>query len=154
MKGCVPNHANLENILKFHFLYLTSVVIPRTLLTIKLGGFSKGTIWTSQLFERRAETRVGVQLRSMLRISTITTLLLRIIVGFIIFLYVEEQINKTFTPASFMSFRSGYSLRNHLVRGKIYFVLLKNQVWELLRHTKNIQGTGSRFRTDTGFYKL
>ena len=32
------------------------------------------------------------------------------------FLYAEEKIKRVFTPALFVSFCSGYSLRNHLVR--------------------------------------
>ena len=37
-----------------------------------------------------------------------------------IYLYAEEQVKKVFTPAPFLSFRSGYSLRSHLVRAKVY----------------------------------
>ena len=33
----------------------------------------------------------------------------------IIYLYAEEQVKQILTPASFVSFRSGFSLRNHLV---------------------------------------
>ena len=36
------------------------------------------------------------------------------------FLYAEEKVKRIFTPAPFVSFRSGYSLRNHLVRAKVY----------------------------------
>ena len=43
-----------------------------------------------------------------------------IIRKYFIFLYAEEQVKKVFTPAPFVSFRSGYSLRNHLVRSKVY----------------------------------
>ena len=32
----------------------------------------------------------------------------------------EEKVKRGFTPASFVSFRFGYSLRNHLVRAKVY----------------------------------
>ena len=36
------------------------------------------------------------------------------------FLYAREKVNKIFTPAPFVSFPSGYSLRTHLVRAKVY----------------------------------
>ena len=36
------------------------------------------------------------------------------------FLYAEEKVKRVFIPAPFVSFRSGYSLRNHLVRAKVY----------------------------------
>ena len=36
------------------------------------------------------------------------------------FLYAEEQVKRVFTPAPFISFRTGYSLCNHLVRSKVY----------------------------------
>ena len=40
----------------------------------------------------------------------------RIIRENLIYLHVEEQAKQVFTPAPFMLFRSGFSLRNHLVR--------------------------------------
>ena len=36
------------------------------------------------------------------------------------FLYAEEKAKRASTPAPFVSFRSGYSLRNYLVRAKLY----------------------------------
>ena len=39
------------------------------------------------------------------------------------FLYAEEKVKTVFTPAPFVSFHSGYSLRNHLVRAKVYHLL-------------------------------
>ena len=44
------------------------------------------------------------------------------------FLYVEEKIRIIFTPAPFVSFRPGYSLRNHLVRAEVYTHLLEKKV--------------------------
>ena len=41
LKGCVPRKIRLKNTLKVYVLGLTSAVIPRNLLTIKLGGFLK-----------------------------------------------------------------------------------------------------------------
>ena len=38
----------------------------------------------------------------------------------VIYLYAEQQVKQVFTPAQFVSFRSGCSLRNHLVRPKVY----------------------------------
>ena len=47
-----------------------------------------------------------------------------------IFLYAEEQVKSAFTPAPFVSFRSGYSLKNHLVRAKVYpLVREKGTFW-------------------------
>ena len=47
-----------------------------------------------------------------------------------IFLYAEEQVKSVFTPAPFVSFRSGYSLKNHLVRAKVYpLVREKGTFW-------------------------
>ena len=40
-----------------------------------------------------------------------------------IYLYAEQQVKPVFTPAPFVSFRSGFSLRNHLVPAKIYPLL-------------------------------
>ena len=39
------------------------------------------------------------------------------------YLYAEEQEKKVFTPAPFVSFRSGYSLRADLGRAKVYLLL-------------------------------
>ena len=38
------------------------------------------------------------------------------------FVYSEEKVKRGFTPASFVSFRFGYNLRNHLVRAKVYLL--------------------------------
>ena len=40
-----------------------------------------------------------------------------------IYLYAEEQVKQVFTPARFLSFWPGFSLRNHLVRPKVYPLL-------------------------------
>ena len=40
-----------------------------------------------------------------------------------IYLYAEQQVKQVFTPAPFVLFRSGFSLRNHLVRAKVYTLL-------------------------------
>ena len=47
----------------------------------------------------------------------------RIIRKNFIYSYAEEQVTKVFTPIQFVSFRSGFSLRNHLVRAKAYPLL-------------------------------
>ena len=39
------------------------------------------------------------------------------------FLYAREQVENIFTPPPFVSFRAGFSLRNHLARGKVYPLL-------------------------------
>ena len=40
-----------------------------------------------------------------------------------IFLYAGEKVKRVFTPAPFASFRSGYSLKNHLVTAKVYSLI-------------------------------
>ena len=40
-----------------------------------------------------------------------------------IYLYAEEQVKQAFTPAPFLLFWPGFSLRNHLVRPKVYPLL-------------------------------
>ena len=39
---------------------------------------------------------------------------------YLTFFYVEEKVKRVFTPPPFVSFRSSYSLRNDLVRAKVY----------------------------------
>ena len=54
----------------------------------------------------------------------------RIIRKNFIFLYAEEQAKQLFEPAPFVSFRLGFSLRNHLVRAKVYpFLKEKGSSW-------------------------
>ena len=48
----------------------------------------------------------------------------------LVYLYADEQM-KVFTPVPFVSYRSGYSLRNHLVLAK---------VWPLLREKRSCSG--------------
>ena len=38
----------------------------------------------------------------------------------LVFLYAKEQVENMFTPPSFVSFCTGFSLRKHLVRDKVY----------------------------------
>ena len=38
----------------------------------------------------------------------------------LVFLYAKEQVKNIFTPPPFVSFRTGFSLRKHLVRTKVY----------------------------------
>ena len=45
---------------------------------------------------------------------------LRPIIKYLTFLYAKEKIKGVFTPALFLWFHSGYSLRNYLVRAKVY----------------------------------
>ena len=39
---------------------------------------------------------------------------------YLFLLYQDPSVKKLLTPAPFASFRSGYSLKNHLVRAKMY----------------------------------
>ena len=48
------------------------------------------------------------------------------------FLYAKDKIQTVFTSASFISFCSGFCLRNHLVRAKVY-PLIRKKGYILLR---------------------
>ena len=43
------------------------------------------------------------------------------------YLCAEQQVKQVFTPAPFVSFGSGFSLRNHLVRAKVYPLLKEKE---------------------------
>ena len=47
----------------------------------------------------------------------------RIIRKNFIYLYAGEQVKQVFTPGPFLSFRSAFSLRNHIVRAKVHTML-------------------------------
>ena len=113
LNGCVPRKIHLKNTLKVYVLGLVSVVIPKNLLTIRLVLQRK----PEQLFKRHTKTGTSAPLivtyhPRFHNSSNITRKLF-------IYLYVEEQVTKVFTPAPFVSFRSSYSLRSHLVRAKV-----------------------------------
>ena len=55
----------------------------------------------------------------------------RIIRKYFIYLYAKEQAEQFFTTAPFVSFRSGFSLRNHLVPARVYPLL--KQKWSSSR---------------------
>ena len=70
-----------------------------------------------ELFERPNRKQTGLPLvvtypPRFLNLSAI-------VIKYFTFLYAEEKVKRVFTPAPFVSFRSGYSLRNHLVRAKV-----------------------------------
>ena len=71
-----------------------------------------------ELFERpdRKETGVPLVLRYLPRFHNLSAIMR----AYFTFSYTEEKVKRIFTPALFVSFRSGYSLRNHLVRDKVY----------------------------------
>ena len=43
----------------------------------------------------------------------------------LVFLYANEQVENIFTSPPFVSFRAGFSLRKHLVRAKVYPLVIK-----------------------------
>ena len=71
-----------------------------------------------ELFERpdRKETGVPLVVTYHPRFHNLSAIMRK----YFKFLYAEEKVKRVFTPAPFVSFRSGYSLRNHLVRAKVY----------------------------------
>ena len=79
-----------------------------------------------ELFERPNRTETGVPLFVTYhpRFYNLSSVIRK----YFTFLYVEEKIRIIFTPAPFVSFRSGYSLRNNLVRAKVYTHLLEKKV--------------------------
>ena len=70
-----------------------------------------------ELFERpnRKETGVPLVVTDHPRFHNLNARIRK----YIIFLYAEEKVKRVFTPAPFVSFLSGCSLRNHLVRAKV-----------------------------------
>ena len=114
LKYCVPKKMHLKITLNVDVLVLTCAVIPRNLLTIRLGGFlkqSKVAIWTSHKDWDLCTTCCDVS-------SSISYLHNTIRKPFI-YLYAEKQFKKAFKPVPFLSFRSSYSLKNHLVCEKV-----------------------------------
>ena len=78
-----------------------------------------------ELYERPDRKDIGVPLvvtydSRFHNLSTFTTKCFR-------FLYAEEKVKKHFTPATFVSFCSGYSLRNHFVKLKCTHSLGKKE---------------------------
>ena len=71
-----------------------------------------------QPFESRTKTGAGVPL--VVTYHSWFHNLSNTIRKLFIYLYAEEQVKKRFTPAPFVSFISGYSLRSNLVRAKVY----------------------------------
>ena len=71
-----------------------------------------------ELFERpnKKETRVPLAATYRPRFHNLSAIIRK----YFTFMYSEEKVKRSFTPASFFSFRFGYSLRNHLVRTKVY----------------------------------
>ena len=96
----------------------------------KLKEFLK-KVW-NELFERPDRKKTGVPLvvTYHLRFHNLSAIMRK----YFTFLYAEEKVKRVFIPAPFVSFRSGYSLRNHLVRaevyhqGKSYILLQKEQM--------------------------
>ena len=64
-----------------------------------------------QLFESCTKTEIGVPLAATYHpwFHSLSNTIIKLF----IYLYAEEQVKKVFTPAPFLSFRSGYSLRSH-----------------------------------------
>ena len=95
-----------------------------------------------ELFERpdRKETGVPLVVTYHPRLHNLSAIMRK----YFTFLYAEEKVKRVFTPAPFVSFPSGYSLRNHLVRAKVYplfrkkvhFVVEKADV-NLVQHKTN-----------------
>ena len=73
-----------------------------------------------ELFERpnKKETRVPLVATYNPRFHKVSAIIRK----YFTFVYSEEKVKRGFTPASFVSFRFGYSLRNHLVRAKVYLL--------------------------------
>ena len=71
-----------------------------------------------ELFERpnRKETDVPLVVTYHPRFHDVSAIIRK----YFTFLYAEEKFKRVFTPAPFVSFRSGYSLRNYQVRAKVY----------------------------------
>ena len=70
-----------------------------------------------ELLERpnRKETGVPLDVTYHPRFQNVSAIIRK----YFLFLYAEEKVKRAFTPAPFISFRSGYIFRNHLVRAKV-----------------------------------
>ena len=73
-----------------------------------------------KLFERpnKKETRVPLVATYNPRFHKLSAIIRK----YFTFVYSEEKVKRGFTPASFVSFRFGCSLRSHLVRAKLYLL--------------------------------
>ena len=71
-----------------------------------------------ELFERpnRKETGVPLVVTCHPRFHDVRAIIRK----YFTYLYAEVKFKRVFTPAPFVSFRSGYSLRNYHVRAKVY----------------------------------
>ena len=71
-----------------------------------------------ELFEKpdRKETDVPLSVTYHPRFHNVSAIMRKCFT----FLYTVEKVKRVITTALFVSFRSGYSLRNHLVRAKVY----------------------------------
>ena len=83
----------------------------------KLKEFLKN-IYLKQLFERpnRKETGVPLVVTYHPRFHDVSAIIRK----YFTYLYAEVKFKRVFTPAPFVLFRSGYSLRNYQVRAKVY----------------------------------
>ena len=71
-----------------------------------------------ELFERPDKKETGVPLLGTYhpRFHNLSAIIRK----YFTFLYADKKVRRDFTPAPSVSFRSGYSLRHHLVRAKVY----------------------------------
>ena len=74
-----------------------------------------------ELFERpnRKETGVPLVVTCHPRFHDVSAIIRK----YFTYFYAEVKFKRVFTPAPFVSFRSGYSLRNYHVRAKVYALI-------------------------------
>ena len=106
----------------FHAMLLCKRGYPQNVADAQIKTVSKKTV--GELFEKpdRKEMDVPLLVTYHPRFHNLSA----IIRTYFTFLYAEEEkVKRFFTPAPFVSFRSGYCLRNHRVRAKVYPLLGK-----------------------------
>ena len=96
-----------------------SAVIPKTLVDNQIRKVVESK--AEQLFKSRAKTGTGVLLAVIYhpRFHNLSNTIRKLF----IYLYGGEQVKKGFTPALFVSFRSGYILTIDLARTKVHSLI-------------------------------
>ena len=96
-----------------------SAVIPKTLVDNQIRKVVESK--AEQLFKSRAKTGTGVPLAVIYhpRFHNLSNTIRKLF----IYLHGGEQVKKGFTPALFLSFRSGYILTIDLARAKVHSLI-------------------------------
>ena len=114
IKRLCSSNVAFENHLESLKAWFQNRGYPKTLVDNQL----KRVIETRQTSEQTYKRGNGVPL--VLTYHPRLKNVIDIIKKYLVFLHAKEQVENIFTPAPFVSFRAGFSLRTHLVRAKVY----------------------------------